>query len=434
MLQRHHQLQEVKAKKLYPRLVLFKALSRFKDKSKPRHRSHDPICDARRDFLDAFAYLCDIQKDGKTVTAAALQKLTESNFLWLAANEGISDDIMSYAGQVLKQLKTANAENRRFVQDAIFNLAVEKCASRIRFYKNQVRNHARSCVMTLENRERDEIVTLLRRKLGRLAKPPANFTTEAYVDLCYDMRSEEINHIKAYSSKTDDDFEKLAHYTWRIGATRAAANIVVEAMLALPSLRRISHIRRVDEPVVVQKTLHATCTSPHKLLHRIFTDSASRNPLSFQQPFHRLYELDPPLTRPIHTVMTASENIVTRVHAELQIADTFSRAQDIKFVDNDKYIGCSKPACYFCYTWLCNHKHRYVEPATHYKVIPGCRGPDHDLNESGAGVMVEMYGRVSRQVGQDILEFLQRSGESRVQYMSTDAGSRAPSRLSVLGS
>jgi hypothetical protein len=39
-----------------------------------RDRTTDTVCNIRRDFLDSFTYLCDIQKSGSTVTASAFQK------------------------------------------------------------------------------------------------------------------------------------------------------------------------------------------------------------------------------------------------------------------------------------------------------------------------------------------------------------------------
>jgi hypothetical protein len=269
-------------------------------------------------------------------------------------------------------------------------------------------------------------VKSLRIKLKKLSEPKANFTTEAYIDLCHEMRTPQIRHIKQYSSP-GNDFEKLAHFIWRMGATRAAVNTVAESMLAVPSLFRISEIRRVPAPQTVEKSIHPTRSSPYEILHDIVSNSASRNPLLENHAFMRLLEVDRPESR-LFSKTTSETKIVTRVHAELQIADTFSRSRDMVFVDNDRYIGCSKAACYFCYNWLSNHRHRYVVPATHYKIIPGCRGPDEALNETGASVMVDMYAKVAKQIGQDVLEFLNKKDVSpRRQYMSTEASSVAAS-------
>jgi hypothetical protein len=151
-----NRIQRDEATKLYPRLVLFKALATFKDKSKQRQRSEDPLCEARRNFLDSFAYLCDARKGGATVTATALQQLQISDFLWLAANKGISDNILEYAKGILSCLKTVTLKNQSELRDSIFGLAVEKCMPRIKFYKNQVRVKARNCRMQLRSKESDD--------------------------------------------------------------------------------------------------------------------------------------------------------------------------------------------------------------------------------------------------------------------------------------
>ena len=252
-----------------------------------------------------------------------------------------------------------------------------------------------------------------------------------YVDLCYTQRVECIDAIKLHPRNTDDDFSKLAHFVYRIGATREAANKVVEAMIHVPSLQKISRLQIVRTPEIVKKTISPACMSPHEVFYGVLEEINPNDPLEFQQAFLRLFHLDSLPTRPIHNHMASRETIVTRIHAELQIADKFARSQAINFVDNDKYIGCSKPACYFCYTWLCLHTQGYSEPATHCKVIHGCREPDDELNDAGADVMISMYSKISRQVGQDIFAFLEKdTPPPRVPYMSTDAGSRAPSRMS----
>lgn len=151
------QIQEDEAKKLYPRLVLFEALAVFKDKRRSRQRSDNPICEARRDFLDSYAYLCDVEKGGKTVTATALQSLPNSDFLWLAANEGVREDIWLYAMDVLQLLKTTTSENQGAVKDSVFKLAVGKCKPRIQYYRDQVQKHARTCRMALRSREKDNV-------------------------------------------------------------------------------------------------------------------------------------------------------------------------------------------------------------------------------------------------------------------------------------
>lgn len=151
------QLRRYESTRLYPQLTLFQALATFKDKHRERQDPDDPVCVARRDFLDSFAYLCDTRKGGSTVTAATLQKLIGSDFLWLAANEGISDEVFSYANWLIKLLQSVTTGNCTEVQEKIFSKAIAKSRERIRFYKDNVQPLARNCRMRLRNEERGEI-------------------------------------------------------------------------------------------------------------------------------------------------------------------------------------------------------------------------------------------------------------------------------------
>lgn len=66
----------------------------------------------------------------------------------------------------------------------------------------------------------------------------------------------------------------------------------------------------------------------------------------------------------------------TRVHAELLLVDHFDR-HGRNFLDgNDKYIGCSKPACYLCHAYITSHPRRYTVPPSHQKLYVGWRPPD----------------------------------------------------------
>jgi hypothetical protein len=277
-------------------------------------------------------------------------------------------------------------------------------------------------------------VRSLRSKLKKLSEPSSSMTLADLVDRCYAGRGAEIDEIRRRSKDVEDDFGKLAHYIGRLGATRSSTATIVRAMIEVPALRQISDIRTVKAPESRSVTIDPEYMSPYEIVWAICNDSVSQNPMQIKSALHAVVNLDSPFNGNIRASLASRKTIITRVHAELQIADKFSRAQYMEFVDDDKYIGCSKPACYFCYSWLSNHKHRYALPATHRKIIPGCRGPDSDINEAGAAFLKEMYTKMCGRLDQDILDFLLSSqhggAHPRRQYMSTEGSSRAPSRVS----
>lgn len=64
-----------------------------------------------------------------------------------------------------------------------------------------------------------------------------------------------------------------------------------------------------------------------------------------------------------------------RVHAELTTLEYF-HATRRPFVDDDRFIGCSKPACYCCYHYISFHPGGFVRPSTHGPRYITWRPPD----------------------------------------------------------
>lgn len=112
--------------------------------------------ESRRDFLDKLAYLCDTEKGGGTVTADALQKIPEGNALWLAANEGISDAVMTFVEWTLDRLKEMTMENRKSIKNTIFEEAVKRAGNRISYYQSRLVKFANDCRKALGKFKKDE--------------------------------------------------------------------------------------------------------------------------------------------------------------------------------------------------------------------------------------------------------------------------------------
>jgi hypothetical protein len=134
----------------YPKLVLYGRLARYAGPHIRRQDSKNHRHELCRNFLDAFAYLCDIRRGGEFVTAAAIRQCAPNHELWLAANAGIAADVKDYAETILKHLKKVNNINQGSKLDEIFNLAVHKTAPRLLEYKNQMQNYALQCRVQLQ--------------------------------------------------------------------------------------------------------------------------------------------------------------------------------------------------------------------------------------------------------------------------------------------
>ncbi len=143
-------------KQFYPKLVLLQALKKPVSEHRPREAAPDQVSEDRRDFLDSFGYLCDYKKGGGSVTAPALEKRPESNFLWLAANEGITMEVKEYAKTILIQLKNVDPTNQADVEDEILQRAVKLCFPRIEVYRLEMVRRVVSCRRRLAKEEPDD--------------------------------------------------------------------------------------------------------------------------------------------------------------------------------------------------------------------------------------------------------------------------------------
>lgn len=91
-------------------------------------------------------------------------------------------------------------------------------------------------------------------------------TAAGIVDECYNMRADIVSKIRARSTGQQDDFGRLAHYIGRLGATRSSVNAVVKGTIRVPALGKISTIRVVDAPCILEMPLHQDVISPYEIV------------------------------------------------------------------------------------------------------------------------------------------------------------------------
>ncbi|PMD51054.1 uncharacterized protein K444DRAFT_546152, partial [Hyaloscypha bicolor E] len=213
-----------------------------------------------------------------------------------------------------------------------------------------------------------------------------------------------------------------SYYIGRIGAHRHAVLTVVEAWCQVPSLKKIGLVRKVPPAAarIVEQSTEGI--DPYKMGMDICRRPLEPN--AAQKCLHAFTDID--FKRDLRASIAEKSLDFNRVHAELLLLEEFSR-HDHKFVDNGRYIGCSKGACYFCYKWIVLHHKDFVSPASHNKVLLGFRGLDQDLNTSGATHFKRQLEKMIGAVEQDIIRHLDVHSTITRQHLSTNGSSRAPS-------
>lgn len=248
---------------------------------------------------------------------------------------------------------------------------------------------------------------------------------------CYNARGEGklqtlVAKMAAQMRSSDNCFTELAHYIGRLGAHAFAVKTVVCAALSLPSIKAIVQVRYEKCPDRERPIPNMDIKGPYELVRSIVEARPYMHPpqkLQILQAFVYM-DMQRNLTALFRTQMDLPQSFKTVVHAELQLCDLASRKR-MKFVDDDPYVGCSKPACYFCKRYLLSHHMGFIIPPSHNKVLTGVRAPaadpQRDTKGKGAALLKKTLENMEWKVEEDILDEL-RTGSStiRFQHCSTD--------------
>ena len=191
---------------------------------------------------------------------------------------------------------------------------------------------------------------------------------------CYESRSnprfDALKRLAAQGESRRLKAEELLHLLYKLGKHIHITKKLIEAAVSV-SHDFVAGITIQTLPSSTEKNLPFTPEQAtiESTIHRMFSRSEDQDNF-----FARLQYIWKPsqlteLLREQHTTKT-------RVHAELLLIDHFDKYNFSFLDDNDKYIGCSKSACYLCHAYIERHPGRYTIPPSHQKLYVGWRVPD----------------------------------------------------------
>ena len=222
------------------------------------------------------------------------------------------------------------------------------------------------------------------------------------------------------------DFERLYDLLCKLGQHVYTAKKLIEAAVSLSQdfmdgfcIKALPSSKEQKLPLLPKEaTIEST-------IRRMFSSAADQS-----QFMARLQFIWDPSE--LSELLQKQHKTKTRVHAELILLDHFDK-HGLNFLDNDdKYIGCSKPACYLCYAYITHHPGRYAVPPSHQKLYMGWRHPDVDpnaikLKAQQEHIMLKLIEWVRRDIRTDI-----ESRTKRHPYHADTAGMSSLSRTLAL--
>jgi hypothetical protein len=212
---------------------------------------------------------------------------------------------------------------------------------------------------------------------------------------CYLSRGDQISKILQFSRQSLDCYAELVHYIGRLSAHVYAVKMILYAALKVSTVKNIKDVQFESAPSVEAIEIPEGSAVAYEIVRGICI-SRNLQPAELRKYLVAFAELD--ADRGISGEIATKRSLYTRIHCELQLCDLFSRA-GWDFADGDKYIGCSKAACYFCAQYISLHHKAFVVPPTHNKVLVEVRppkpDPQRDINGNGARKLKEIEAKIT---------------------------------------
>lgn len=139
----------------------------------------------------------------------------------------------------------------------------------------------------------------------------------------------------------------IRHYIGRLASWMKSANFVVSMGQSCLLLRLPYEVCMVKPLMAIPCTSKMSAAGFHDLMDRVLS------PYNAEQ-WSRFLSSDYPMLADQVMERLTNANFKPAIHAEVAILDHFHYYR-LSFVNRDRYIGCSKPSCYCCGTYMSFH-------------------------------------------------------------------------------
>ncbi|TAQ83335.1 hypothetical protein B7494_g8342 [Chlorociboria aeruginascens] len=361
----------------------------------------------RRSFIRHLAYLCDYETGGDSCSAIALQQTPVGIVYWLASNKSRGvDHVVPFLGDILCRLGTARQETIHQLEAEIFEKSVGFSSARILRYSNNLKQEldfVLECPEIFNKDQGSTLISWLKKLKAALTNP------QALCRLCHDSRSSEeyarLQTLSRHGTSCAGRFEKMRYTIGRLNHTMKAIKVLISTSFKHPHLFQNFSISRARSSRSLKPPLIERNPKLVEIAGRMTSD-----PTEIDKYRAALTELDHrfSLSDNLHHFCN-SNGWRLKVHAELILLDLFW-TQKFDFVDADRYIGCSKPACYCCFHYIKAHPGKFVIPACHNNFYENWRTPDifnagdETAIRTRRNILIEMSKIIRRDVWNQIAE------------------------------
>ncbi|KAK2807859.1 hypothetical protein FQN50_005248 [Emmonsiellopsis sp. PD_5] len=345
----------------------------------------------RRHFCNALAYVCAFDTGSDSVTAIALDAQPHETTVLVAANRGVSPEVVKFLKEVLKFLQCV-ATDPKLVDQAemrrqLVYKVVNKSQPRIRHYHQQaVDMYKNFCAQVITSERKkyndrdpraaklDQLDTFLRAQFHHSRTPNSAPACLTLVQNCHGARYSgilsQLDPFVAQGQPCQLKFQRLKELVDKLGKHITCCRRLLDAATLLPrefvfgfDVKTIAPSKEAPIPLPESKS------SVDRIVGRMYSKPEQESVKT------QLARHDPDLKR-ISSEIKEHRRAKTQTHAELLIIN-YIEEHGCHFPDSDdRYIGCSKPACYLCHLYIRHHPGGYSLPDTSKKLYTKWRVPD----------------------------------------------------------
>lgn len=206
-------------------------------------------------------------------------------------------------------------------------------------------------------------------------------------------------------------FELVRHYMGRLAHHVRAPKALVEDACQLGYLLQAYEVSAISPPHTVRPPVCDSHTNLRGIVNRMFPpDDAERTVIE-----DGLIYINK-TSGIFNTFISLYQSPGLQVHAEVQLLEHFYKKR-LSFVDDDRFIACSKPACLCCELYFKHHPARMVVPSSHCKIWTSWSPPyvqKFTKDDPDAMLQRKLLSQVTQDLREQIIrQVLERSRSSR---------------------
>ncbi|KAK5994461.1 hypothetical protein PT974_04936 [Cladobotryum mycophilum] len=323
----------------------------------------------RRRFLRNLAYICDFGKGGVSCTALGLEDAEDRYKIWVAVNREdnrvptfLRAALLSLSRLINIPEERRELYEREFLNDCV-GFAARRCKDQVACLRRAIRESQEILERQGEN-EDEQFATWLDSLTHH----------DDHVTLCQAAyEASRSNYMERLSVQADAElrrqgpqgrrssFAGVRHYVGRLAyRIRAHRQLIKDAH----DMHHIldCEVHPIDKVLSVPQPVPDNRTTMKGVINRMLKkDNPER--VEIERVLLNMDHRDDWFA----AFLNEYPRCQPQVHAEIQALEHFYKNR-LRFVDDDRYIACSKPACLCCKLYFQYHPARMVIPESHQKV------------------------------------------------------------------